>query len=284
MVGSVEERGGVFLVQRVVCAHLLRCALQKAFAVARLAPHFVQKDLTVGRIFDFFRYRAPEGALRVEPFVLIRLRLQFRVQLQHQLLQRAVVAPRAKRVGKQCAAARQVVVKVIQCARKHAPAQHLCLIFIQHAEIRAQRVSACVLSEQMAVFAQERGAERVHRFDVRAVNAQHLLPQMIVAGVALHALIERFGDLSAQLARRGARVGDDEKIIEVRTLALHIGKEPLDENLRFARARRRGDKKAALAAVHRRLLFVRQFFSHRCAPPFRSPRRYAARIHRFSSP
>ena len=219
--------------------------------MARLAPHLVQKDLTVGRIFDFFRYRAPEGALRVEPFVFVRLRLQLCVQLQHQLLQRAVVAPCAERVGKQRAAGRQMVVKIVQRAREHTLAQHLRLVLVQYAEIRAQRVSACVLSEQMAVFAQERGAERVHRFDVRAVNAQHLLPQMIVAGVALHALIERFGDLTAQLARRGARVGDDEKIVEVRTLALHIRKEPLDEHLRFARARRRGDKKAALAAVHR---------------------------------
>ena len=143
-------------------------------------------------------------------------------------------------------------------------------------------MTARVLAEQVAVLAQKRGAEGVHRFDVRAVNAQHLPPQMLVAGVALHALGERLGDLAAQLARRGARVGDDEKIVKIRALALHIGKEPLDEHLRLARARRRGDKEAALPAVHRRLLFIRQFFSHPRAPPLRSPHRYAARIRRSS--
>ena len=150
-------------------------------------------------------------------------------------------------------------------------------------------MAARVLAEQMAVFAQKRGAEGVHRLDVRAVDAQHLLPQVVVAGVALHALGERLRDLAAQLARRGARVGNDEEIVEIRPFALHVGKEPLDEHLRLAaactlaRAGRRGDEQTALAAVHRRLLFVCQLFSHFRAPPLRSPRRCTARIRRFSS-
>ena len=177
-----------------------------------------------------------------------------------------------------------MVVKIVQRAREHALAQHLRLVLVQYAEIGPQRVAARVLAEQMAVFAQKRGAEGVHRLDVRAVDAQHLLPQMVVAGVALHALGERLGDFAAQLARRGARVGDDEEIVKIRALALHVGKEPLDEHLCLARACRRGDEQTALAAVHRRLLFVCQLFSHFRAPPLRSPRRCTARIRRFSSP
>ena len=176
-----------------------------------------------------------------------------------------------------------MVVKIVQRAREHALAQHLRLVLVQHAEIGPQRVAARVLAEQMAVFAQKRGAERVHRLDVRTVDAQHLLPQVVVARVALHALGERLRDLAAQLARRGARVGNDEEIVEIRALALYVGKEPLDEHLRLARARRRGDEQTALAAVHRRLLFVCQLFSHSRAPPLRSPRRCTARIRRFSS-
>lgn len=283
LVGRVEERGRILLVQRVIRAHLLRRALQKVFAVARLAPHLIEQNFSIGRVLDLIRHGAPKRALRLEPFVLIRLRLQFCVQLEHQVLKRAVVAPRAERVGEQRAAGRQMVVKIVQRAREHALAQHLRLVLVQHAEIGPQRVAARVLAEQMAVFAQKRGAEGVHRLDVRAVDAQHLLPQMVVAGVALHALGERLGDFAAQLARRGARVGNDEEIVEIRALALYVGKEPLDEHLCLARACRRGDEQTALAAVHRRLLFVCQLFSHFRAPPLRSPRRCTSRIRRFSS-
>ena len=205
------------------------------------------------------------------------------MQLKHQRLERAVVAPGAERVGQQRAARRQPGVKIVQCARQHALAQRLRIVLVQHAEVRPQCVAARILAQQMAVLPQQRGAEGVHRLDVRAVNAQHLAAQMLIAGVALHALGERLGDLAAQLARRGARVGNDEEIVEIRALALYVGKEPLDEHLCLARARRRGDEQTALAAVHRRLLFVCQLFSHFRAPPLRSPRRCTARIRRFSS-
>ena len=204
------------------------------------------------------------------------------MQLEHQRFERAVIASRAERVGEQRAARRQIIVKVIQRAREHALAQRLRVVLIQHAEVGLQRVAARILTEQVAIFAQQRGTEGVHRLDVRAVNAQHLAAQVLVAGVALHALGKRLGDLTAQLARRRARVGDDEKIVEVCALALHVGKKPLNEHLRLARARRRGDKEAPPPAVDRRLLFVCQLFSHFRAPPLRSPRRYSSRIRRSS--
>ena len=83
LVGRVEKRRRILLVQRVIRAHLLRRALQKVFAVARLAPHLVEQDFSIGRVLDLIRHGAPKRALRLEPFVLIRLRLQFCVQLEH---------------------------------------------------------------------------------------------------------------------------------------------------------------------------------------------------------
>lgn len=83
LVGHVEERGRILLVQRVIRAHLLRRALQKVFAVARLAPHLIEQNFSIGRVLDLIRHGAPKRALRLEPFVLIRLRLQFCVQLEH---------------------------------------------------------------------------------------------------------------------------------------------------------------------------------------------------------
>ena len=83
LVGRVEERGRILLVQRVIRAHLLRRALQKVFAVARLAPHLIEQNFSIGRVLDLIRHGAPKRALRLEPFVLIRLRLQFCVQLEH---------------------------------------------------------------------------------------------------------------------------------------------------------------------------------------------------------
>ena len=75
LVGDIQKRGRVLLVQRVVLRHLLRRRLHQALPMARLAPHLVEQNSAVGRLFDPVRHLAPQRALRIQPFVLIRLGL-----------------------------------------------------------------------------------------------------------------------------------------------------------------------------------------------------------------
>ena len=65
---------------------------------------------------------------------------------------------------------------------------------------------------------QQLGAEAVHRFDVRLVHPEHLLPQMAVAGVLSHPGRQLGGQLAPQLRCRGPGVGDDEKIVHMAVL------------------------------------------------------------------
>ena len=208
-----------------------------------------------------------------------------RVAVEHQRAARAVVPPRAKGIGQERRAVvlAHRLVKFIQRAREHPLAQKLRLILVEHAEIGPQRMTARVLTQQVAVLAQQRRAEGVHRFDVRAVDTQQLPLQMRVERVLLQLFAENLGDLAAQLRRRGAGVGNDEKVVKVRFAALDVGKKPLDEHLRLAAARRGGHQQAPPAVLYRRLLLGGQDVSHRVFPLPRSSGQRAPRAARLRS-
>ena len=268
MLRHAEKERRVLIRKRGVRRHLLRRAAQQCGTVERLAPHHRKQQRPVDRILHARRQIVPELLLRREPAVHVRLRLQLSVQLEHQRAERAVVPPRAKGIGQERRAVAVVhrLVKFIQRAREHPLAQKLRLILVEHAEIGPQRVAARVLTQQVAVLAQQSRAEGVHRFDVRAVDAQQLPLQVRVERVLLQLFAENLGDLAAQLCRRGAGVGDDEKVVKVRLAALNVGKKPLDEHLRLAAARRGGHQQAPPAVLYRRLLLGGQDVSHRVFP------------------
>ena len=112
----------------------------------------------------------------------------------------------------------------------------------------------------MAVFAQDRGAKRVHRGDLRHGKARGLALQMAVFRVTRQTLCQLLRDLSAQLRCGGFCIGDDEKIVHIRG-ALVVADQPqhtIDEHARLARARRGGHEQRAAGIFHDRLLRGRQ--------------------------
>ena len=112
----------------------------------------------------------------------------------------------------------------------------------------------------MAVFAQDRGAKRVHRGDLRHGKARGLPLQVAVFRVARQTLRQLLRDFSAQLRRSGLCVGDDEKIVHIRG-ALFVADQPqhaVNEHARLTRARRGGHEQRAAGIFHDRLLRGRQ--------------------------
>ena len=88
------------------------------------------------------------------------------------------------------------------------------------------------------------------------MDSRELALKMAVVGSYRKALGNFGADFAAQLAGRRLCVGDDQKVIDIcrSNRVFDIGKEPVDQNLRLARSRRRRDKQRTAPVLHHRLL------------------------------
>ena len=142
---------------------------------------------------------------------------------EHQRAECAVVLPRAEGIGQErraVAVAHRLVKIHPACARAPARAEaapHL----VEHAE-SGRSAGRARPPQQVAVLAQQSRAEGVHRFDVRAVDAQQLPLQMRVERSSCSFSPRTLRSCAAVSAERG--VGNDEKVVKVRFAALDVEK------------------------------------------------------------
>ena len=268
--GRVAKARGIALFERGAVRHLLCRLQQPARPEVCLAAGVGHQDPAVSTVRERLRRLLPLRINLLEPRERIGVALDLAVLLEHKRRERAVVTPRAERLGQQLplrVARLEPGVKRLHHPLEHALTQQLRLLLVEHAEVRRQRVLP-VAGEQMHVLPQHGGTERVHRLDVRLIDTEELAAQVAALRVHGHAARELGGDLPAQLRRRRLRIGDDEEVVHIAALTLHIREQPLDEHLRFAGARRRRDKQAPAAVIDRGLLRLRQLdFSHAVPPP-----------------
>ena len=107
------------------------------------------------------------------------------------------------------------------------------------------------------------------------MDSRELALEMAVVGSYRKALGNFGADFAAQLAGRRLRVGDDQKLINVCRIdrVFDVGKKPIDQHLRLARARRRRDKQRAAPVLHNRLLRLCQLhLSHPSSSSLKCPR------------
>ena len=110
---------------------------------------------------------------------------------------------------------------------------------------------------EVCVLAQKTTADAVDRADGGAAAQLRLPPETAVHRVGGDALAERGENAAAQLGGRGARIGDDKELIDVRA-AVYIAHEPLNEDLCFAGARGGGNEPRSAAAFGGKFLMVGQ--------------------------
>ena len=169
---TVAVGGGHHLVGDAVCRFF-----QQRRPEIRLGGGVLHDDPTVGGLAQVLRQRLPAAAHLFQPFQRVGMALQLAVQLQHQLLQRPVVPARAQRFRQLAALVVHAGVEILQRPLQHTLLHHGGLLLVQHPEVRRQGM-ARHRRQTVHVFPQQRGAEGVHRFDIRLIHTEHLTAQM----------------------------------------------------------------------------------------------------------
>ena len=241
---------------------------QRLHVVKSLSTDDRQQLGGVGRFVEVPAPIFPDRPIFREPVFGISVTLQLFVGFQHQILQGAVIPARAQRIRQQRAALVQFLVKPLQYPGQHALAQELCVIFVQHPEIRRQGIALSLLCQKMGVLPQQCRAEGVHGLDVRLIHPQKLAAEVSVLRGLRHPFGQFGGDLAPQLGGGSLRVGDDEKIIDMAVVLRHVSEQPLHQHLRLAGPGGGRHQQAAAPVFHRRLLLLRQFqLCHGSPPP-----------------
>ena len=179
------------------------------------------------------------------------------MQLQHQRLQRTVVPASTQRLRQLAAALVHPGVEILQGALQHPLLHHVGLLLVQHPEIRGQGVA---VNGRQAVYIlpQQGGAEGVHRLDVRLIDPEELAAEVGVVRLLRHTPGKLRGDLAPQLRRGGLGIGDDQEVVHLAALLLHIGKQALHQDLGFAGACGGGHQQASAPVIYGRFLLRRQ--------------------------
>ena len=188
------------------------------------------------------------GALTIQPRGGVRVALHGVVQPENERGELVVVPPGTEGIHERFCAGISIepVVELFEQPVKDVRADLPGSIRLDDAVVRRD-------TGEMGVFAQKSPAQAVDRADGGAAAQLRLPPETAVHRVGGDALAERGENAAAQLARRGAGVGDDEEIVDVRA-AVHIAHEPLDEDLGLARTGGSGDEPRPAAAFGGELL------------------------------
>ena len=173
-----------------------------------------QQLAAIGRLPCVPRHMGPDFPLFRQPAVWVGVALNLVVEVQHKLLQTAVIPAKAEGIRQLQRARRQIAVKFLQHPRQYPAAQQRGLVFIQYPEIRRQPPFPAEF-QQVDVLSCQGCAEGVNGLDIRLIYQQQLPLQMTVAGTRLHPLAQFPGNPLPQLRRRGAGIGDNEEVVHI---------------------------------------------------------------------
>ena len=191
--------------------------------------------------------------------------LQLAVQLQHQLLQAAVVPTETESVRQCSAAGRQISVKFLQHPGQHPSAQEHCFTLIQHAEIRCQSPLSLQF-QQMDILPQKSSTEGIDGLDIRLIDQQQLSLEMAVIGIFRNAGRQFLRNAPPQFRGGGTGIGNDQKIVHTGPLrAQNTTEQAVHQHSRLTAARGGGNQKTSALVIHHSLLAGRQLYAHRCS-------------------
>ena len=257
--GHLQKPIAVGLVHGGIVRHILHGPGQPPGPEVRPAQGVLHEIPAAAGVRQLLGGDLPALPQLLQPPQGVRVALGLFVEVQHQGLQRPVI-PSGSQGLRQLAGVAvllDVGVKILQYPVQHPPPQEHGLLFVQHPEIRGQAV-LLHRGQQVHVLPQKSGAEGVHGFDVRLIHPQHLPPQVAVPGPVRHPAGQLLGDLAPQLRRCGLGIGDDQEVVHLTALLLHIGKQALHQNLRLAGACGGGHQKASAPVIYGCFLLRRQ--------------------------
>ncbi len=235
--------------------------------MAGLAGQPGQQSPAKFRLSAVLRQRGPALPLLLQPAVRIGVALDLAVQLQHQILQAAVVPPKAKAVRQLGLSRRHTGIEALQHAGQNPLPQQLRFPLVQHTEIRCQSALLPQI-QQVNILTQQSGTERINGLDVRLVHQQQLPLEMAVPRVLRHAASQLLSNALPQLGGGGPGVGDDEKIIQIcLLLPQHPAEQPLHQYPGLAAARSGGNQHPSAPVLHHRLLALCQLDAHGVSSP-----------------
>ena len=259
VLGHLQKPVTVGLVHGGIVRHILHGPGQPLGPEVRPAQGVLHEILAAAVVRQLLGGDLPALPQLLQPPQGVRVALGLFVEVQHQGLQRPVI-PSGSQGLRQLAGVAvllDVGVKILQYPVQHPPPQQHGLLFVQHPEIRGQAV-LLHRGQQVHVLAEQSGAEGVHGFDVRLIHPQHLPPQVAVPGPVRHPAGQLLGDLAPQLRRCGLGIGDDQEVVHLTALLLHIGKQALHQNLRLAGACGGRHQKASAPVIYGCFLLRRQ--------------------------
>ena len=257
--GCLQEPVAVGLVHGGVVRHVLHGLGQPPGPEVRLPQGVLHEIPAAAGVRQVLRRSGPVPLQLLQPPQGVGVALGLLVQVQHQGLQGPVVPAGSQGLRQQAGVfvLLNAGVKILQHPAQHPLAQQGGLLLVQHPEIRGQAV-LLHRRQQVDVLPQKPGAEGVHRFDVRLIHPQHLPPQVAVPGALRHPAGQLLGDLAPQLRRGGLGIGDDQEVVHLAALLLHIGKQALHQDLGFAGACGGGHQQASAPVIYGRFLLRRQ--------------------------
>ena len=242
------DAGTVGLSDRLRAAHIREQAFHLRGPVVRLQGELVQQLSAPGRLRDVVHRGGERGDHALGPLLGTGVALHLAVQIQHQLLQKAVVPARADRVGQheKAGVRLRAGVALLHRALERGGFHHAGAVVVDDAEVRRE-------TEQVAVLPQQIGAEAVDRADLRAAAQRALAAQAAAVGLGGRGGGELGHDPPLQLGRGGAREGDNKEAVDVPGVVLvgEIAHQPLGEHAGLAAARAGGDEHGAAAALDR---------------------------------
>ena len=254
------EKRTVFCRQNLVSSDALSRLLQTAFRKRQRAFQLLHPVCAPRALFErrkrlICRQRAAQPVFRV----LAAAHLV--VARKAQADQPPVVPPEAELVCQRlkfCPLLARAV-EILKRILEDLQSDGICLSLLCHTEIRRQIA-------QRAIPAEHRRAESMDRRNLRQMDSRKLALQVPVQGICRKAPGKLGADFAAQLACRRLRIGNNQKLVDICRVVfvLHIGKQPVDQHLRLARACRRTDNQAVspvLAGV--------SLISAICLPPFK---------------
>ena len=137
-----------------------------------LPPDIRQQGGSIGSSIKAAIQGGPGCLIFLQPLFRVGVALELFVDLQDQGLQSPVIPPGTQCVRQCCAPFVQGIIKGLQRPFQHPLAHQRRIALIQDPEIRCQRVLLVIFGQQVCVLPQQRGAEGVHRFDIRPVDPQ----------------------------------------------------------------------------------------------------------------
>ena len=260
--GPLLKSWAIGLPDGLVPGHPVQALGQEGRPVPGLPGHGGEKLPAIGRLPHVLRKAGPALPLLRQPPLRVGVALDLSVEIQHQVLQAAVVPAEAEGVRQLGPAGGQPGVELLQHPRQDPPPQEGGLPLVQHPEVRRQPPVPAEV-QQMDVLPDQGGTEGVDGLDVRLVDQRQLALEVPVPGAVGHPGGQLPGDPLPELGGGGPGVGDDEEVVHIGPLrAQYPAEEAVHQHAGLAAAGGGGDQEAPPLIVHHRLLVPCQLHAH----------------------